>query len=758
MKRNATLSILLILICACTVFVSAQTENRVFSTWQVQKYDISATLPQADSDRFLGANAKLTIRNVSANAASTLTLRISDKAEISAVKLNGAATDFTKGEEKIVGNRNLQRIVIRMPSVAAGSAVQVDVTYKLKVEENSGLNALSPIGSQFLPLSYWYPTPNSWFFARGADFAPTTIQVTTSGGQSAFSSGTTNGNSFENKLNGQPFFVAGSWDAVESPGQGGPSFSAYLPKGAGESERQRALDLLALAKEARTFTAGLLGPENVGAYRLIGVRRGSGFSDSGTILVDDNIFRRQKIDSQTAMAIAEAVVKTWFGNTVAVSGDGYGVIREGLSRYLATQFIESKYGKEVADLERLRQRTAYAAISKRDSPLNIVAPIDDYYYAEVANKGAMVWRLLARRLGDKAFLDIIKGNLGDGIVTMAELRVAFSTNKAFLDYALDQVTDMNLLVGLPLAEAGGTKVNLRNTGAADATINVIATAANGEKLTAQATIRATNFGEVSFKTPQKIVRVEIDSEKLYPQTEYLDDIAPREFDDSDVLLVVKRAFDKQKYAEAEDAARKVLRDIPRFDDVRILLARALLAQGKNAEAEKEFKAALDEKLPTARTLAWANAGLSETSSRAGQASQSVKYADEAIRADAEYGATLAARAVRVKANVGSGVDESVKGYFAQFDKTAASNRKADLVALAVAGEAVKFTSGISGQTDQWQTQVLTADRLDANTLIVETRLNIKLLGREPESGTAVYRLARVGSGWKLLSVDMFEVR
>jgi tetratricopeptide (TPR) repeat protein len=758
MKKIHTRLFLFTLICACASFVLGQTENRVSTTWQVQRYDIAATLPQADTDRYLGARATLSIKNISSNPATTLTLRISDKAEVSAVKVSGAANDFTKGEEKITGSRNLQRIVIRMPSVAPGAAVQVEVTYRLKVEENSGLGAISPIGSQFLPLSFWYPTPNSWFFSRGGDFAPYTINVTTAGGQTAYSSGAGTGSAFDNKLNGQPFFVAGNWETVESASKEGPSFQAYLPKGAGDAEKQRAQELLALAQEAGKFVEAQLGTGGASLYRLVGVRRGSGFSDGGTILIDDNVFRRQKIDAQTAMIIADAVAKSWLGNGISINGDGYGVVREGLSRYIATQFLESKYGKDIADLERLRQRTAYAAISKRDAPLNIVAPLDDYYYTEVANKGAMIWRLLARRLGEKALFDAIRANAADGNLSMAELRAAFSSNKDFLDYAIDQITDMNLMAGLPVAAAGGTTVNLRNTGATDATVTVQATTASGEKLTAQATVRATNFGAVTFQTPQKIVRVEVDSEKLYPQTEYLDDVAPREFDDSDVLLVVKRLFDKQEFANAETAARKVLANTPRFDDVRILLARALLAQSKNAEAEKEFRAALDEKLPSARTIAWANEGLGETASRAGQTAQAIKYADEAIRTDAEYGATLAARALRVRANASPGVDENIKAYFAQFDKVAASNRKTDLEAMAVSGEAVKFTSGISGQTESWQTQVLTADRLDTNIMIVETRLNIKMLTKEPESGTAVYRLARVGSGWKLLSVDMFEVR
>jgi hypothetical protein len=98
----------------------------------------------------------------------------------------------------------------------------------------------------------------------------------------------------------------------------------------------------------------------------------------------------------TAMNIAEAMAKLWIGDSISVNGEGYGAISEGLARYLATQFIESKYGKDVADVERLRQRVSYAAISTRDAPMALVSPIDDYYYPEVANKGAMAWRILAK--------------------------------------------------------------------------------------------------------------------------------------------------------------------------------------------------------------------------------------------------------------------------------------------------------------------------------------------------------------------------
>ena len=74
------------------------------------------------------------------------------------------------------------------------------------------------------------------------------------------------------------------------------------------------------------------------------------------------------------------------------------------------------------------------------------------------------------------------------------------------------------------------------------------------------------------------------------------------------------------------------------------------------------------------------------------------------------------------------------------------------------GEASKFAGGIAGGTEQWQTQVRQVDRLDANNVLVETTLTIKLLTKEVESGIAVFRLTKAGTAWKLSGVETFEVR
>jgi hypothetical protein len=109
-------------------------------------------------------------------------------------------------------------------------------------------------------------------------------------------------------------------------------------------------------------------------------------------------------------------------------------------------------------------------------------------------------------------------------------------------------------------------------------------------------------------------------------------------------------------------------------------------------------------------------------------------------------------------NLPADSDESIRAFFSAFDRAAISNRKAELDAMAVPGEVSKFVSGISGQTVEWKTTVAHVDQIDANNAWVEASLAVRLLNRDPENGTAVYRLTRIGGGWKLSSVDIFEVR
>jgi hypothetical protein len=183
----------------------------------------------------------------------------------------------------------------------------------------------------------------------------------------------------------------------------------------------------------------------------------------------------------------------------------------------------------------------------------------------------------------------------------------------------------------------------------------------------------------------------------------------------------------------------------------------LETQGKLTEAEAEYRAVLDEKLPTARSLAWANVGLGEILSRT-NSKEASRFFDDAIRCAADYGATLAARAGRDRFSDVQTIDESVRNFFAQFDKAVVSSSKASVQALLVEGEVSRFAANVSGQAQAWQTRVARIDRIDANSIAVQTSLNVRLLNKTEESGSAVFELFRIGNVWKLGNVEMFEVR
>lgn len=742
----------------------AQDEAR--AAWLVTRFDITASVSQPD--RALTSRAVISARNVGRGAGSTLTLRINSKAEIKQVSVGSASATFRASPER---QGNLQRFTVNLPSpVQPEGSVSVAVDYRLPVAENTGLLAVSSLGSQFLPLSFWYPMPNTAFSLRGADTAPFRLSVTAAGGETIISSGKATGGTFEQALNAQPFFLAGNWDVVEGSGDARGA-SVYLLKGAGADERKQAEAMLALVGAARTFYAGLLGQAPDAPIRIVTVTRGGGISDGGTLLLPAAAFRRPKLDSTTALQIGEAVARLWIGGATPVRGEGVGVITEGLTRYLANAFLEKQYGRETADAERLRQRLAYAAVAKRDAPLSRTTPLDDTYYTAVANKGAMVWRLVERIMGRDAFTGSLRSFIQKGAEAELSLELlranlggrGGASLKTIMDELLDKPTEMDLMVGLPQQRGAQWVAALRNLAEFEVTVPVVATTASGERVTAEATIPARNFGEVVFRTAARVTRAEIDPEKLYPQLDYSNDIAPRMRAIDEALTEARATLARGENAKSEAAAREALTIAPSLQEARILLARALLAANRADEAEREFRSVLDDALPSPVALGWASEGLGEVALRKGQSADAVRRFNEAARAEGEYASTLAARLNRIKAetagNATPTVEESVRSFISQLDQAVKTGGKADIDALIMPGELPTFSRGIIGtRPEVWQTRVIRAESLDANRVAVDVTLNVRELGRD-QSGTAVFILARNAAGaWKLAGIEFLEVR
>jgi tetratricopeptide (TPR) repeat protein len=362
----------------------------------------------------------------------------------------------------------------------------------------------------------------------------------------------------------------------------------------------------------------------------------------------------------------------------------------------------------------------------------------------------------------RAALDAGKKDVGITLSGVREALVARGgdTLKALLDQQLDQVVDTDLMVGLPQQRQAQWVSALRNFGSIDVTVPVVATTDKGERVLSEATVPAKNIGEVVFKTSSKIVRVEVDPDKLYPQLDYGNDVVPRTKDLPEVLNEASVQLAAQDFVKLEATARGMLVVAPRFQEARILLARALLGQNKLEEAEQIFRASLDEPLPFPATLAWANIGLGEISLKRGQAAEAVKRFNDAVAASRDYPSSLAARAARIRAETAANnappIDEAARAFITQFAQAVVSNKKADLESRVVSGELVRFVNASIG-TELWDTRVLRTEQLNANLIAADVYIKANKLGKAGE-GTAVMLLARTPAGLKVSGIELFEVR
>jgi tetratricopeptide (TPR) repeat protein len=741
----------------------AQQPGANLPAWQVTSFDVSVNAAGASGDaRAIVVRATISARNVGGAAGRTMTLRLSPSAKIESAAVGGQPATINPGKD---ATAQLQTAQVTLPApVAVGGNVTVTLDYRLPVAENTGLAAVSPLGLQFLPLSQWYPSPNTPVAPRGADYAP--VRLTFTGlpsGDAVVSSGKASGAGFEQPLNAQPFFLTGRWETFEGSGDA-RGVTAMLRPGATAEERKNAEALVALAGAARAFYASMLGPAPDVPVRLVGVRRGAGFELGGTLLLNHAAFTRRKLDSVTATQVADAVARLWVGGAAGIEGEGGGALREGLPRFLAALFLEKQFGKPSADAEWMRMALLYASVAARDAPLSKMSPSFDTYFNASTNKGALVWRILSGAVGREAFVGALRGQLAQAL-TLAALRARLGQaggDRAglLMSSLFDLPTDTDLLVGLPVERSGAWVSNLRNTGSFDVEVTVQALTASGERLTTTARIPAKDFGEAQFKTASKIVRVEVDPEKLYPQTNFANDVVPQ---GPGLVEAVEQARIQlgQQPARAESLAREVLARVPASEEARVVLARALLEQNRLDEAEREFNAALASPLPVPATLAWADIGLGEIALKRNRAADAAKLFDAAARSEAEYASTLAARAARIRAETAAGappVDEQIRAAVASLDAAIKSGRKAEIEGQIVGGELIGFVKGLSGiPPEQWQTRVLRTEQLDPNRVAADVLLSARVTGRAQE-GPAVYVFARTPAGWKLAEIPIFEVR
>src|SRR5262245_15757726 len=162
----------LVILTIASNSIPAQDDAR--PSWQVTNFDITVSNP--GSDRALNARAVLAVRNIGRGAGSTLSIRLNPKVEVKSITVGSAVATYRSRAD--TGGK-AQQVTITLPSqTAPNDSVSVTVDYRLPVAENTGLSSISPLGTQFLPQSMWYPVANNAFAFRGADYAPFRLTVT----------------------------------------------------------------------------------------------------------------------------------------------------------------------------------------------------------------------------------------------------------------------------------------------------------------------------------------------------------------------------------------------------------------------------------------------------------------------------------------------------------------------------------------------------------------------------------------------------
>src|SRR5262249_29451346 len=283
------------------------------------------------------------------------------------------------------------------------------------------------------------------------------------------------------------------------------------------------------------------------------------FATVGAVTVDDNLFRRDVLDLGTIELIAGAAARSWIDGQVLLRGRGTGMLRDALPVYLGAQYLGERFGEAQREAAFDRYRRAYAIVARNDAPLLNQSPLDRNYTTSVYNKGAVVWRLLEKRIGKQTFDNVLRASLSRMKVDALSLSgwyqqaqtgkpaqinplCSLSRCASFKDNLLASGSDRRLVneifenwieaavlpafaIGQPQNVPGGVESAVANFGSGDqtspqtgtgaVTIDVVATTDKGEKLKRTVTIKPSEYGTVSFPAGTQIVTIEADPDNLY---------------------------------------------------------------------------------------------------------------------------------------------------------------------------------------------------------------------------------------------------
>jgi hypothetical protein len=762
--------------------------------FEIKNYDVKATVKQ--DAHVIEVQAKLRLVNLSGREladrvllATTNKPRLSfylhNKATVTAMSVNGAAVQFKTGEPP-----RLPLITVATDittSFAATPEFDVELTYSIPSTDRSQTVHISTAESYALPNGFWVPVNHNPYADHGVDTAPFTLTINAPASK-IISSGTRTGdNVYEQTLAAQPFFFAGNYDVTSVTAAKSAKIEIYAPRGLDENGQQQIKRLADEATNIVNFYTDYFGVPQPGAFRIIATgTTGLTFSEPGAVSIDDSYFRRNLLDLGTIELITAAAAKSFIDGRVLMRGRGAGMMRDGLPIYLVAQYLGARYGEAQQTAALDRYRRAYEPIARgSDAPLLMQSPYDRSYTTVVYNKGALVWRLIEKKIGKAAFDKLVRSMLDRQRVDVlsltewkaplcratrctsvkADVMAAAGAQQASLEEIFAQwietVVVPDFAIGQPQATANGVESTLVNFGSGDIAVDIVATTEAGEKLNRTAFIKGGEYGAVSFPAGTKIARIEVDPDKLYPQKDYSNDVFPRRASPNEAYGQASLAFTKKDYATAEAKLKEALNAEPNSPILQSLLGRVLLATNKTDEAAKAFAETLKSQPIPLQAFAWAQLGLGQLALQGNKFAAAATHFRLASASELDQATTLAARDGAVKAEQSANAakaPDDVRAFLKQLDDALLTGAADAVNPLVEQGNLREFVKRVTGsKPSTWTTDVLRAETWDADRIAVDTNVKVKIIGREG-AGRAVYVLSRASGKWKLNDVPIFDVK
>lgn len=748
--------IILLLLCAKTALAQ---------DYDILRFDINAQLD--GSSHTVQVQAQLQIRNVTTQGRTgqSATFKVNKNARVSSVKVDGAEAVFKqKGDERLT---ELANITVDLPKpLAPNATAEVFFIYALELKETTALASVTANETMLLPESFWVPLVHTPFATYGPDYAPVRLIATVGDGLRVVGDGRKVDGAYEQSYASQPLLLAGNYDEPFEVKATSVTCEFLLPRGIRSGARKQAEVIAAeIGKIADFYTK--LGFNVADSIRIVSSSRVGSQMTPTTLVFNEDLFRREELDIETIEFLARALLRAQIGGVSLPRARGWYILQDAMPVYLAGLYFEQVYGSDAGREFFARRARAYAPIAaaRTDGPLLFLSLLDNQYASSMLNKGPLMFRLLERQVGREKVLEVYRKAFSAKTVRYDDLKNAFlAVDKgleSFFDQWFDKVSEPDFIIGVPFESEGKWKCALRNFGLGDALVDVIAVDERGNRLMERLLLPSRGRSEVTFKTSSPVVAVEVDPDKLYPQTNYDNDTRPQIKSAYTLFNEANLHFNKKEYAEAERQLRDAISREPHNAALRTLLLRVLVATGRYDEAVREVAEIRKLGPLPIYTITWVNYVLGEV---AMAANRPVEAADRFFAAVAASRDTVPARQRLVEAEQQAGRintgDESVKGFVQQFDKAIREATVQALEPLINRANLLKFARGIAAnKPENWSTQIVRVEQVTADKLYVDALITVTSFDKRQQSGSGLLVLRRRRStGWILDEVNLFSVQ